>query len=246
MSNYLNILAFSPHPDDAEIGCGGSIMLATAQGLRVAIADLSEGELSNRGNLKRRKKEKAAELLGLCDRLSLQLPDTKIGTDPTQKLPIIEIIRKTRPHIVLSPYWCDRHPDHVAASKLIQEAVFWAGTSKIGKGKPYRPERLFFHMIHFPFTPTFIIDISSVWKQKMEILKEYKSQLQSDGYGMKTAISQPQFLQFLKIRAKWFGAMIGVPYGEPFFSYGPVPLKEFPLLSLNKNNQSYLLQYSMF
>ncbi len=230
MDRPLDILAFSPHPDDADLGCGGSLILAADKGLRVAIADLSAGEMSSRGTPEQRQQEKkkAADLLGLWARLPVGLPDTEIGTDPAHRWPVIQLIRATRPRIVLAPYWTDRHPDHAAAGKLVQEACFFARVSKVGAGRPHQPEWLFYYMLHHPFQPSFVVDVSTVWDRKMEALAAYRSQFQSEGSGLETAISRPEFMRFLEARAIWFGAMIGAAYGEPFLTPGPVPLGELP------------------
>ena len=233
MSEPLDILAVSPHPDDAELGCAGSLMLATDKGLRIAVADLTEGERSSRGTVEERvqAKKKAGELMGLWARFSLGLPDTEIGTAPTHRLAVIQIIRETRPRIVLSPYLHDRHPDHAAACKLVQDACFFAGVAKVGEGRPHRPERLYYYMLHYltyPFTPSFVIDISPFWERKLAVLAAYGSQFQLAGDEVKTAISRPEFMRFIEVKAAWFGAMIGVAYGEGFYTPGPVPLTEFP------------------
>ena len=169
MNGPLDILAFAPHPDDAELGCAGSLILAADQGLRVAIADLTEGERASQGTAEQRaqEKNKAADLLGLCERFSIGLPDTELEADPAQRLPIIQLIRETRPRVVLAPYRQDRHPDHVAASKLVRDACFFAGVKKVGVGCPYRPERVYQYMIHQPFSPSFVMDVSSVWERRM-------------------------------------------------------------------------------
>ena len=248
MNTPLDILAFSPHPDDAELGCGGSLILAANQGLRVAVADLSAGEMSSRGTpeQRRREKEQAADLLGLRNRLLVGLPDSEIGTDPAHRLPIIQLIRETRPRLVLAPYGQDRHPDHTAAGKLVQEACFLAGVSKIGTGRPHRPERVYYYMIHHPFTPSFVVDISTVWDQKMAAVTAYQSQFQPDGSGFETAISRPDFLRLFTTRAVWFGAMIGAAYGEAFYLPGPVPAHELPGLSNPPSPFGELPAYSMY
>jgi len=191
---------------------------------------MSEGEQSSRGTPEERErgKIKATELLGLCDRFSVGLPDSKIGANPDHQLSIINIIRQTRPRVILSPYWKDRHPDHEATGRLVREAFFYAGVATVGSGRPHRPERLFYYMTNHPFQPSFIVDISNVWQNKMRILAAYASQFQWDGAGLRTAISQPEFTQFIEARSRWFGAMIGSSHGEPFLVSGPVPLRELP------------------
>jgi bacillithiol biosynthesis deacetylase BshB1 len=227
MMMAVDILAFSPHPDDAELGCGGSLILATDRGLRVAIADLSAGEMSSQGTpeLRQREKECASERLGLCARFSVGLPDTEIGTDSAHRLPIIQLIRDTRPRIILAPNSQDRHPDHEGASRLIKEACFLAGVSKVGIGSPHRPEQIYYYMIHSPFLPSLVVDISRVWERKMAAVTAYQSQFKPGGA---TAISKPDFLHFIEAQAIVFGAMIGVSYGEAFYLPGPVPLRELP------------------
>lgn len=228
----IDILAFAAHPDDAEIGCGGSLILAANQGLRVAVADLSAGEMSSRGNptLRAQETADATKRLGLCARYSLALPDGYLGTEPAHRAPIIDLIRQTKPRIVLAPYYVDRHPDHEATGKLVREACFFAGVHKMGQGEPHRPQHFYYYMIHHPFTPSFVIDISAVWERKLAAIMAYASQFQSTNTAdePQTALSDSRFTRFLEAKAIWFGAMIGVSYGEPFFSHAPVHLAHFP------------------
>ena len=230
MHNPLDILVFAAHPDDAELFSGGALILATDKGLRVAVADLSAGELSSRGTPELRQQEikVASQLLGLTDRLCVGLPDGQIGSDPAHREPIIQLIRQSKPRIVLAPYWHDRHPDHEAASKLVKEACFFAGVSKIGHGEPHRPQALYYYMSHYPFSPSFVVDISSVWERKIAAVIAYKSQFQYDGRGVETALSRPDFMRFIEARAIYFGAMIGAAYGEAFYTPAPLPLFDFP------------------
>ena len=156
MSNSVDILAFSPHPDDVELGCGGSLILSVQQGSQVIIADMTEGEMSSQER-RTKEKQRASELLGVTERISLGLPDSKIGADVAHRLPLIRAIRRYRPRIVLAPYYNDRHPDHTQAGQLIKDACFLAGVRKIDEGTPYRPRYLYHYMLHTPFVPTFII-----------------------------------------------------------------------------------------
>ena len=248
MDRPLDILAFSPHPDDAELGCGGSLLLAADRGLRVAIADLSAGEMSTLGSpaQRRQEKEAATRLLGLCGRRLVGLPDGEIGTDPGHRLPLIQLIREMRPRLVLAPYDQDRHPDHAAAGKLVEAACFFAGVRKIGAGEPHRPERLYAYMIHRPFTPSFVVDISAVWERKMTAITAYRSQFQTGGSGPETAISRPDFLHLVEARAINFGAMIGAAYGEAFYLPGPVALPGLPGLTDPPLPPGELPPYSMY
>jgi bacillithiol biosynthesis deacetylase BshB1 len=248
MSKPLDILTFAPHPDDAELGCGGSLIRAVDQGLRVAVADLTVGEMGSRGTLEGRERERqqAAKLMGLQNRYSLGLPDSEIGADISQRMPLIELIRETRPRIVLIPYGEDRHPDHAAASELIQNACFFAGVRKVGKDQPHRPERTYYYSLHSPFPPTFVIDVSSTWERKMAAVRAYESQFQHNNGDVETALSSPSFMRTLEARAIWFGAMIGVAYGEAFYSPGPVALDVFPGLNGSALPQGELPPYSVY
>lgn len=244
----IDVLAVSPHPDDAELGCAGSLILAVGRGMRVAIADLSEGEMSSRGSpgLRAAEKTRAAERLGLCARYSVGLPDGRIGADPQHRLPLIELIRRTRPRLVLAPYKEDRHPDHVAASRLVVDACFWAGVSKIGAGQPHRPERVYQYMIHQPFSPSFVLDISSVWDRKLAVISEYRSQFFDPERQAPTAISGAAFLRHVEASSVVLGAMIGARHGEAFHLPGPVPLTGLPGLDGDRPAPGGLPPYSVF
>ena len=230
MEASLDILAFAPHPDDVELGCSGSLIAATDKGWRVGVADLTAGELSSRGTLEQRKREteRATALLGLASRFCLGLPDGGIGTDPDHRQPIIDVVRLTRPRIVLAPYWEDRHPDHYRASRLVREACFFAGVGKIGEGEPYRPPLLYYYLLHTPFSPSFIVDVSAVWERRMDAVRAYESQFMAGATTATTALSRPGFLRALEARAVWFGWMIGASHGEPFLSATPMAVGSLP------------------
>ena len=230
MEEALDILAFAPHPDDVELGCGGSLIAAADKGWRVAVADLTAGELSSRGTLEQREREtrRATELLGLTARYSLGLPDGGIGAHPDHRMPIIEVVRQTRPRIVLAPYWEDRHPDHYRSSSLVREACFFAGVGKIGDGEPYRPPLLYYYLLHTPFSPSFIMDVSAVWERRMAAVRAYESQFMAGQQTATTALSRPGFLRALEARAVWFGWMIGATYGEPFLAATPMARGTMP------------------
>jgi len=246
----VDVLAFSPHPDDAEIGCGGALALAANRGLRVAIADLTEGERASRGSPASRDEEKgaAARNLRLCARIGVGLADGEIGRSPQAHLRVVEVIRETRPHTVLGPPLDDRHPDHEAAGRLVREACFEAGLAGVGEGVRHRPGRLFHYMVHSPFDPSFVVDCSEVWAQKKAAVSSYRSQFSPDGEDSMTALSGGDFLELLEVRGRWFGAMIGAIYGEPYLTRGPVPLRGLPEPRGQRTRQGSPspLEYSMW
>lgn len=222
---HLDILAIAPHPDDAEIACGGSLALARQKGLGVAILDLTRGEASSRGDplRRRREAEEAALRLGGIHRYGLDLPDTRLGTEPGHAEAIVPLLRRLRPRILLIPDGVDRHPDHAAASALARRAVFLAGLARHGDGLPHRVDMVAAYAIHHPVTPSFVIDVSAVWPQRMHALAAYASQF-GDGEGPATPLQGGDFLRAIEARAISHGALIGARYGEAFRLDGPVGL----------------------
>jgi bacillithiol biosynthesis deacetylase BshB1 len=232
MMDPLEVLAIGAHPDDAEVGCGGTLILAAGAGLRVGVADLTAGERATRGTAAERRAERhrASDAMGLTVRLSLDLPDTGLGTDPGHRDALVRLIRDVRPTVVLAPYPEDRHPDHAAAGRLVREVSFLAGVPKAGDGDgdAHRPARLYHYMVNQPFAPSFVVDISRVWARKMEAVRAYGSQFGSTEGEPPTDLSGGRFLEVVEASATFHGAMIGVERGEPFSCPGPVPLAFLP------------------
>lgn len=245
----LDILAFAPHPDDAELGCGGALILSAEQGLSVGVADLSGGEGASRGNpaLRKQEIEAASAILKLKTRLSLGLPDTRLDLNPLKnRLALLEVIRRYRPRIVLAPFWRDRHPDHAATGRLVRAAAFYAGVGSVGEGAPHRPEQVFYYMLHQPFKPGFILDISKVWQAKVAAIQAYHSQFQAVEPGPQTALTQPSFWRFMEARAIYYGGLVGAAYGEAYYSPGPIGLTQFPGLGQDTPAPGHLPTYKPY
>jgi bacillithiol biosynthesis deacetylase BshB1 len=232
MTEPVDVLAIGAHPDDVEVGCGGVLLLALDAGLRVSVADLTAGERATRGTPERRAEERdrASELLGLAARLGVGIPDGTLGQDPGHRAAVIRLIRAIRPTIVLAPYPLDRHPDHAAAGDLVRQASFLAGVGRMEEdaGSPHRPDRLYHYMIHHPFTPSFVVDVSAVWDRKMAVVAAYESQFGHLPASPGTDLDRGSFLRVVEARATLHGAMIGVERGEAFHCRGPVPLGFLP------------------
>lgn len=226
----IDVVAFSPHPDDVEFFCAGALLLARDAGRSTAVVDLTEGELSTSGDPERRSAERAAatELLGLEERISLHLPDGSLGTDAGHRDAVVQALRELRPTVVLAPYWEDRHPDHAAAGRMLREACFLAGVEKFGTGQAHRPLRIYWYMLHHVFEPSVVIDIGSVWERRSRFLEIYASQVSPGVDASPTAINDGRFAAMLSARATSFGAMVGVEYGEPFYVHGPILLCSLP------------------
>jgi bacillithiol biosynthesis deacetylase BshB1 len=216
----IDALAIGPHPDDVELGCGGTLALLTDRGYRVAILDLTEATLSTRGDIPNRHKEAnaAASVLGITGRYQLGLNETAIPSSPDALPKLVEIIRRHRPYLVLAPYWDDRHPDHSDASDLVRRAAFWAGVSKFGdRQPPHRPHRVVYYYLHRVADVSMVVDISVSFDRKLKAIRAFRSQfLPQPGSDAMTFISRPEFLENFISRARYFGSLIGAEYGEPF------------------------------
>ncbi len=213
----LDILVVSPHPDDAEISVGGTIASSLRQNLRVGVVDLTTGEPTPFGSLVIRQQETAAatEILGLTWRSNLGLPNRSLQPTLESRRQLAEVIRLVRPQIILAPYWQDVHPDHVAASSLVDDARFWANLSRSDMtGDPFwSPMLLHYFSIHLRIHPvaSFVLDISSEIEKKMQAVKAYESQLIKG-----KSESFPTVIDDIRDRARYWGWSIGKAFGEPF------------------------------
>lgn len=232
----LDILVIAAHPDDAELGAGGTIINEVRKGRRVGILDLTKGELGTRGTAKTRKKEAeaATEILGLAMRENVGLPDGFIENSRAFQMKIIPFIRKYQPEIVLANAIHDRHPDHGKAAKLIADSCFLSGLRKIKtideknqEQEAWRPKSVYHFIQDRYIHPDFVIDVTDVWQQKIEAVKAYTTQFNSDPNSKEpqTPISTPDFMIFLDARAREYGRLIGVTYGEGFTSETPMGAK---------------------
>lgn len=238
----LDVLAFAAHPDDTELSCAGTLAALVKQGINVGVVDLTRGEMGSRGTPKLRLKEakQAAEIIGLSIRENLGLPDTELINIRENQLPIIQCIRKYRPHICIITAPEDRHPDHGHATKLLTDAIFYSGLVKIEtKGedrqiqKPHRPAHVLHYMQDTPFDPDFIFDITDTIEVKERAIKAFSSQFNvaDPGDEPETYISDPSFFEALRARAKQMGHLGGFDYGEGFiYQKKPFPAKDFTFL----------------
>jgi bacillithiol biosynthesis deacetylase BshB1 len=223
----LDILAFGAHPDDVELGCGGTLLGAVAEGKKVGVIDLTLGELGTRGTVEQRLKEakNAAEIMGIGVRENLRMADGFFENNKANQLLIIETIRRFQPSIVFCNAPADRHPDHGRASKLVEDAAFLAGLSKIETSNngvaqlAWRPTQVFHYIQSRGLTPNFVVDISAHMDKKMESILAHSSQFYDpNSKEPETFISGTAFLEFVKGRAKELGQQIGVQYAEGFIT----------------------------
>ena len=219
----LDVLAFGTHPDDLELCCGGTLILLASRGYRVGAVDLTRGELGTRGSAEIRAQEtaEANKTLKVCWRENLGIPDGNIEKSQENLRRVIRVLREQRPRLILAPFWQERHFDHVHASELVAEAAFYSGLARIDTGQEcFRPFRVLYYMGRIGFRPSFVVDISNTFDDKMRALRSYRSQFHSGAAngmeGPETLISTPYALQVIETVARHYGAMIGALYGEPF------------------------------
>jgi bacillithiol biosynthesis deacetylase BshB1 len=226
MTLPLDLLVVAPHPDDAEIGVGGTILRSKSQGLSVGVIDLTSGEPTPHGSFEIRARETAAatKLLQLDWRENLGLPNRSLEPTLAARRALAGVFRTTRPKIIFAPYWEDAHPDHLAACELVEAARFWSKLSKSDiAGEPYWPPRIFyFFSLHLKIhpRPSFVIDISSTIEGKMQAIGCYESQFVA---GRPRDFPMP--LDDVRDRARYWGWSIGTRYGEPFASREEIGLK---------------------
>jgi len=235
----LDVLIFGAHPDDAELSMGGTIAKLTLNGLKVGLIDLTKGELGTRGTAETRQKEafRSAIALKISLRENLHISDGEVSASKENILKVITKIRKYKPKLIFAPYKNDRHPDHVHASELVNQAFFFSGLAKMKsvedeKPQPaYRPKKLFSYMQTYTFEPSFIVDISDTFGLKMKAVKAYVTQFYDPkNKEPETFISTPEFIKFIESRAEFYGFKIGKKYGEPFFTQEEVELDLIHLL----------------
>jgi N-acetylglucosamine malate deacetylase 1 len=227
----LDVLAVGAHPDDVELGCGGTLALLARRGRRVGVLHLSAGERGTRGTAaqRRREAEAAAQALGVEELAFLDCGDGGMRRGEAEEEALIAELRRLRPELVLAPPPADRHPDHGRAHALLRDACFYAGLARRGAGQPHRPAAIFSYMQHDPFVPSFLVDVSEVWEVKEAALAAYGSQLYQPGQaqeGPATKIGSRQFREAVAGRAAHYGMLLGVERAEAFWSAAPLAVAD--------------------
>lgn len=232
----VDILAFGSHPDDVELGCGGSILSAISQGLKVGIIDLTKGELGTRGTPEIRKKEseKASEILGVSFRKNLDFKDGFFINDEEHQLKIVEVLREHKPSIIFCNAVKDRHIDHPKGSKLVSDSCFLSGLSKINTNynnsknqSPWTPKQIYHYIQWFDLKPDILIDISEFQEKKMKAIMAYESQFYNPkSTEPNTPISSKSFIDSIKQRDQNFGRISGVDAAEGFTVERPPVVKD--------------------
>lgn len=232
----VDFLAIGAHPDDVELGCGGTLAKLINDGKTVAIVDLTQGELGTRGTNLTRAEEaaNASKILGISARENLKLKDGFLNNTEEYQMEVVKMIRKYQPEIVLANAIDDRHPDHAKAAKLVSDACFLAGLIKIETSlngetqKPWRPKQIFNYIQWKNVTPDFVIDISDFMEKKIEACLAYKTQFYDpNSKEPMTPIATKDFLESLTYRAQDLGRLSGVAFAEGFTTEKLIAFKNF-------------------
>ncbi|HYR31197.1 MAG TPA: bacillithiol biosynthesis deacetylase BshB1 [Gemmatimonadales bacterium] len=223
MSDEVELLAIAAHRDDVELTCGATLAKAVQQGHRVGIVDLTQGETGTRGDAATRAAEamRAATALGVHVRLNAGLPDAHLHNDEASRAAVIELIRRTRPRVVILPYAAGRHPDHRIAAELGRDACYLAGLAKYGgAGAPHRPFKVLHTMAYRedPVKPSFVVDVSDSFETKMKAIRCYASQFDGAKAAGEIHPTGQDLYELIRIQGAHYGSLIRRPYGEPYFT----------------------------
>jgi bacillithiol biosynthesis deacetylase BshB1 len=199
--------------------------------LQTGILDLTLAELSSNGTVWRRQEEaaQASQLLSLAQRYNYGFPDRGLEAVREEAMKrIVDLIRSTRPQMVMAPYWQDRHPDHESVSRIVKEAVFNAGIHRFRGNEDlpgYRPSKLYFYLINSTAAPQFVVDVSDVYEQKLAVLRSYRSQFEQEENSVPTPLNNG-YIEMVEYRERLFGQQSAVKYGEGFINGGPLLISE--------------------
>jgi len=221
----VEVLAIAAHPDDVELTCAGTLVMMKARGRRFGIVDLTRGEMGTRGTVesRRREAERAAEILGAEFRETLDFGDGSIAGTREQELTLVDLIRRERPRLVLTSYPDDRHPDHARAGRLAADAAFYAGLRKIETSHPaHRPQQTIYFSTTYLHEPDFVVDVTGAMEKRRAAIRAFVTQFHDpQSQDPQTMLSQENFLDQIEARARHFGFLIGVEFGEGFVSKRP-------------------------
>jgi bacillithiol biosynthesis deacetylase BshB1 len=221
----VDVLAIAAHADDIELSCAGTLVQLAARGRRFGIVDLTRGELGTRGTPETRAREaqRAAEILGAAFRETLDFGDGGLAGERDQRLALIDLIRREKPRLILTSYPDDRHPDHRRAGEVVTDAAFYAGLRRLETPHPaHRPQQTIYFSTGYLHAPVFVVDITAAIERKRAAIRAFSSQFYDPASREPgTVLSHPGFLEVMEARARHFGFLIGVEYGEGFVSKRP-------------------------
>jgi N-acetylglucosamine malate deacetylase 1 len=222
-ATQLDVLAIFSHPDDAELTMAGTLLKLKSLGYRTGIADMTRGEMGTRGTPEIRAKEAldAARVMNLDVRVNLALPDGHLALNEETKQAVVRVLRKYQPQVVFTSHWDDPHPDHAATARIVREAARLATMRKYDQQPTANPIKMpaLAHAVYSRLiVPSFVVDVSEFADKKMEAIRAYASQFFRAGSNEpETRIAEKGFLRQIEDRAHYYGSLIGVADGEPFY-----------------------------
>jgi bacillithiol biosynthesis deacetylase BshB1 len=236
MAMDFDIAGICAHPDDAELVMGGTLIRHARQGRRLALVDLTRGEMGSRGTPEIRAAEaaEAARILGVAHRETLGLPDARLTVGEREKDAVVGVLRRLRPRIVITQHWEQRHPDHTATSRIVTDACVLSGLRNYRPdlGTAYRPARILYATAMneaIDITPSLVVDVTDAWDTKLQAVVAFASQF-TPTPGEPIALPLDRFREAVDLSARRLGQKIGVTYGEGFVVKEPLRLDD--LLSL--------------
>lgn len=219
----LDVLAIGPHPDDAELICGGTLAKLGREGRRTGILDLTRGEMGTRGSVELRAAEAAAaaRVLRVAVRENLALPDSAIENNPATRKALAIVLRRLRPQIVIAPAPRGRHPDHRIAAQLVRDACFLAGIRKLDPStEPHRPRKLLYAIAFREdyVKPTFVVDISADFETKLAAVACYASQFDGVTQAGEVFPTGEPLADVIRHQSAHYGSLIRCAFGEPYWT----------------------------
>ena len=236
----IDLLAIFPHPDDAELTCGGTLLKTAKQGYRVGILDLSAGEMASRGSVSQRSDEstRAAQILRVSVRENLGFPDSAMTNTPESRLMVARVVRRLKPTIVITtaPSPFGRHPDHRITAELVRDACFVAGLKTIAPELPAHRPRKVIHSITYRedyLRPTFVVDVTEEMEAKLESIASYQSQFSGATQAGEVYPNGEPLLDIIRHQAAHYGSLIRVKYGEPFHTTETVQVEDIVAMQVS-------------
>lgn len=222
-SDPLDILAVAPHPDDAELTCGGTLVRCAEQGYRAGIVDLTRGETATRGSpeIRAREAARASEAMGLAVRENAGLPDARIANTDESRALLAGIIRRLRPAVVILPFYRGRHPDHRLAAELGRDACFLAGLKRYAGGPAHRPRKVLYALSYRedPVKPTFVVPLTEAqFQRKMDAIRAYASQFEGEDQAGEIFPTGQSLYELIETHNRHYGSLVRRAYGEPFWT----------------------------
>jgi N-acetylglucosamine malate deacetylase 1 len=226
----VDVLAIAAHPDDVELSCAGTLVMLAGRGHRFGIVDLTQGEMGTRGDASTREREArtAGEILGADFREALDFGDGGLSKSRENELALVDLIRREKPLLILTSYPDDRHPDHRRAGELVTDAAYYAGLRKLETGRPaHRPQQTLYFSTAYVHSPSFVVDVTPAMEKRRSAIRAFRSQFHDpESKEPQTVLAQESFLAMIEARARHFGFLIGVEFGEGFVSKRPPKLDD--------------------